>query len=214
MANDLISKRFGMCVVTSVGATSNHGPYVTVLCDCGNIKDIRLDHLESGATKSCGCYHHQLAREAHTTHGGYFTPEYRVWAEMLSRCNNPRNKAYHKYGGRGIHVCVEWHKFENFIADMGNRTSKDYSIDRINNDGNYEPANCRWATRMEQGNNTRANRILIFDGKSLTITEWSRIIGIQGATIFSRLRLGWTINKALTTPVNTKYHRNEVLGKK
>jgi len=133
------------------------------------------------------------------------TPEYYIWQAMVQRCTNSAHPSYHKYGGRGIVVCNRWRAYEAFISDMGKRPSPDHSIDRKDNDGNYEPGNCRWATLVEQANNTRANRILEIDGVSETIADWSRKCGVKPNTIVTRLRAGWSPQRAIAEPTNEKF---------
>ena len=129
------------------------------------------------------------------------SPEYMAWAQMKLRCLNPKSPKYPRYGGRGISVCSAWLEFDAFIADMGARPSPDHSIDRIDNDGDYEPSNCRWATRTQQQRNREANRRLTHDGETATLAEWAERLGISTATLYSRVgRLGWSVEKALTTP--------------
>lgn len=131
-------------------------------------------------------------------HGRTGTRVYRIWCGMLFRC---RHKI-RAYGRRGIAVCERWQTFENFLSDMGEPPTKRHSIDRINNDGDYEPGNCRWATQTEQARNTSTNTILEHDGRALTIAEWSEVTGIKEPTICVRLyELGWSVERALTTPV-------------
>lgn len=137
--------------------------------------------------------------------GGKGSPSkiYRVWRNMLNRCHNPNVPAYKNYGGRGITVCESWEKFENFLADMGEQPVGK-TLDRINNDGNYEPGNCRWATPAEQIRNRRTTTLLTFGGVTQCIADWAAEIGIGDATLRHRLKIGWPVEKALTTPVRRK----------
>lgn len=153
---DLTGVRFARVVVQwPVGRRLNKNPVWLCLCDCGHLLRADLTSLRKGAVKSCGCFQ----RELRTKHGIFVgrgnktTPEYRSWTAMLHRCTNSKHMSYHRYGGRGIMVCERWKEFANFLADMGLRPMGK-SLDRINNDGNYEPGNCRWATPKEQ----QANR--------------------------------------------------------
>ncbi len=125
---------------------------------------------------------------------------------MLSRCRNPNSDGYREYGGRGITVCERWLSFENFLADMGERPP-DTTIDRIDNDSGYEPDNCRWATRAQQANNTRRTRILDVGGERLTVPEWSARTGIPIQIIHGRLHIGWTPERAVSTPFTKRWVR-------
>lgn len=155
---------------------------VACQCGCGKVSEPRCEYLVSGETKSCGCLAYKGGLPPR--HGMTNTPTYRIYSGMLSRCRNPNRKAYADYGGRGIQVCDRWLEFENFYADMGPRPSPDHSLDRYpDSDGNYEPGNCRWATRVEQNNNRRGCVVLEHDGKRLTISQWSRESGIPESTL-------------------------------
>jgi hypothetical protein len=164
------------------------------------------------------CFHHynqwyEKNRRADPTiikHGharkGQVSPEWKIWQRMKTRCFNPTALDYSRYGGRGITVCDRWmESFENFLADMGLRPSSEHSIDRINNEGNYEPLNCRWATVIEQSNNKRSNRILVLNGEHLNMTQWSQRLDIKVSTIKTRLGLGWSDERTLTEPIRRKH---------
>lgn len=174
-------------------------------CSCGHIKEIRSDHVKYGKTKSCGCLHKKLAskrtkilHDSIRTHGMSKTSTYSTWSGMKDRCFNPKNKFFHYYGGRGIVVCDRWLDFTNFFADMGEKPSKEYSVDRIDNDGNYCPENCRWATKAEQMSNRRINRRISFNGENLTVSEWGKKTGIPTQTIYQRLEIGCDVEKILS----------------
>jgi len=198
--NDLTGKRFGRLVV--VGRISRYSNRVhwKCKCDCGRTTVVRASNLSSHAIVSCGCYHTQELAFRLTTHGLSRSPEYRIWRGLISRCNNRRNAVFTHYGGRGIKVCKRWLKFENFYVDMGNRPSRRHSIDRIDNNGNYTPKNCRWATRKQQANNARSNHRLRHNGKSMTISQWSDETGISRSAIHGRIKMGWGVARLLSTP--------------
>lgn len=157
-----MEKYNGLEIVRIVGTTSSGKRNVKIVeckCSCGNVVNVRLDNVKSGNTKSCGCYNKKLIMERNVKHNhnvrGKKSSEYISWYNMKQRCTNVNNHKYQIYGGRGISVCEEWMKFENYIKDMGLKPGPEYSIDRINVDGNYEPSNCRWSTPKEQANNRR-----------------------------------------------------------
>lgn len=141
------------------------------------------------------------------THGCAFrtlkTAEYRIWAAMKTRCSNPRQKAYTYYGARGIRVCDRWLTFENFLDDMGIRPSDKHELDRIDNNGNYEPNNCRWSVKKDQARNRRNNILVAFRGETLVLSEWAERLGISYCCLYQRLSSGWSVESAFTTP-NTR----------
>ena len=139
------------------------------------------------------------------THGMARTPEHNVWAQMKQRCFNPNHKRYLDWGGRGITICDRWkNSFNNFLADMGSRPTAKHSIDRIDNDGDYCPDNCRWATKAEQDNNRRSNRFITIDDDTLTIAQWENKMGFNKNVIQNRLNMGWSEYDAVMTPVQIK----------
>src|ERR1039458_4876959 len=136
------------------------------------------------------------------THGMLKTPEYKAWGSMKQRCFNPKCKEYKNYGGRGITMSDRWiNSFENFLQDMGQRPSKDHSIERIEVNGNYETYNCKWATLIEQHNNRRDNVFLEYKGERLTVAQLSRQEGVNYDVLLSRINRGWDVEKAIITPV-------------
>jgi hypothetical protein len=190
--------RYGRLAVIGIKDRSEAGKIRwSCRCDCGNLTVVVGSHLTSGAVISCGCYGRSVAK----THGMSKHPLFRVWTAMIHRCDNPDNKHFKDYGGRGIRVCERWRKFQNFYSDMGERPFVGAEIDRKNNDGDYTPENCRWATRAEQCSNTRANRYIEHNGVRRCVTEWSRLTGISDIMISQRVfKLGWPIHLALSVP--------------
>ena len=153
-ALDLTGVRFGkLTALKYVGVRNKVISVWLCKCDCGREKEVRLCHLRSGMTVSCGC--------KVTTHGMKYHPIYAVWTSMRQRCENSRHKFFHRYGGRGISVCHRWAKFENFRDDMFPTYKKGLTLDRTNNDGNYEPSNCKWVTPKEQCNNRDNSRMYL-----------------------------------------------------
>jgi hypothetical protein len=172
--------------------------YVRCRCVCGTEKECYVYNLKHKKTTNCGCKKPEALAAAKRTHGMTDTPEYRVWQHVITRCYNPNADKYEYYGGRGISVCARWREsFSAFLEDMGPRPSPKHQLDRKDNDGNYEKANCRWATRIEQANNKRSNHLLTLDGRTQSVASWGRELGISGRTIITRLRRGWTVDRAL-----------------
>lgn len=170
-------------------------------CVCGNEVTTLLTSVRKGETRSCGCI---VGRDSHPRHGHATTdsktPTYNSWIAMRSRCYNVNQTTYHYYGGRGITICERWAKFEHFLEDMGERP-EGTSIDRIDNDGDYEPGNCRWATRSQQAQNSRQSLAVTFNGETRNLREWARLLGMNRHTLRSRLlKAGWSVEKAMTTP--------------
>ena len=162
-------------------------------CDCGKQSTPSVTALKKGMTQSCGCYH----QERRVKHGFYKDRQYRVWLSMRQRCENPNDRSYKNYGGRGITVCERWQEFVNFLADMGPRP-KGFDIDRIDNSRGYEPGNCRWVSRRQNLLNTRLTRMLTYNGETLPMRIWADRIGVPHSTLKNRIDRGWSIEVALT----------------
>lgn len=179
-------------------------------CECGNTTLANSSQLRTGRRTSCGCakksgsqIYKRPPRHGHFV-GNRPTPTYRAWSGMLNRCRNDRSDSWVYYGGRGIKVCDRWLTFENFLADMGEKP-KGLSIDRKDNNGDYRPENCRWATDIEQHRNRSDSLLWTFKGETKTLAEWSEVTGINHCTLNSRVKdRGWDVAQSLTTPVQTK----------
>jgi hypothetical protein len=200
-ATNLVGQRFGRWSVLQKAS----GGYVC-RCDCGVERLVPGDRLQRGGSLSCGCYARENAARLGTKHGHYAggkpSPELRSWLKMKSRCYDPHNNRFDRYGCRGIRVCDRWlHSFENFLADMGPRPSPKHSIDRIDNDKDYCPENCKWSTAREQARNRSTCRYLEHGGKRMLLTDWARELGVTKALLNTRLRRGWSVARTLSTPL-------------
>jgi hypothetical protein len=190
--NDLAGRTFGRLFAVCQMPHVNGRVTWHCICDCGKLKTVDSKALITRKTASCGCLR--------VTHGKTATLLHKVWLSMRERCNNPKARAFQHYGARGIKVCPRWDDFEMFLEDMGPRPPG-MSIERIDNDGDYEPGNCRWATDFEQMQNTSRTRLLTAGGETLTASTWTRRLGAASPTIHNRLKNGWTVEQACLTPV-------------
>ncbi len=210
MGKDLTNQRFGrLTAIKTRGKTTYGQTQWECKCDCGNTVLVGIGNLRSGHTKSCGCLSKEKSSEVgkrNTKHGESFGRIYGIYRNILNRCLVTTSKDYPKYGGRGITVCEEWKNSYEAFRDwsLANGYRDNLSIDRIDNDGPYAPWNCRWTTAKVQQNNTRLNRVIEHDGKTLTLSQWSETTGINYFTLWSRLDNGWSVEEALTTTTKQK----------
>jgi len=178
-------KTYGRLTVVSIGEPSPSGRIRWICkCECGNTALVHSSSLGRG-TLSCGCLQKERTGNASRTHGKTHTKEYNAWVDVRRRCYNPKYRFFHRYGGRGITVCDRWREsFENFFADMGLCPPDKYAVGRIDNDGNYEPSNCRWENRDEEMNNTSRNRYFEYQGRIQTGTQWARELEIDPSSVY------------------------------
>ncbi len=195
-----VGDRFSRLTILELHSGSHtRGTKATCRCECGTVKTIWLSHVTRGRIRSCGCLLRETSKlNAEATHrqrgfvcqqGQSSTRAYSSWKGMLRRCNDPQNPHFHNYGGRGIGVCERWLKFENFLIDMGERPVG-LTLERVNNVKGYSPENCKWATRREQQNNRRTNRVLVLNGRAQTITQWANELGVSVSVLQYRYRAG------------------------
>lgn len=202
---NLIGKTYGRLEVVSFSHRTTKSSFWVCKCVCGKQKVIDAGNLKRSITKSCGCLHKEVFRRITTKHGLSRTKEYFTWQEIRARCYRETHKLFKDYGGRGIKVCERWNDFENFLHDMGDAPSGHrISIDRVNNDGDYKPSNCRWATSVIQNNNKRTNVFVSVDGVLKTLAQWAIDFGINKQTVYSRIRRGWNYLDSLEIPVKTQ----------
>lgn len=200
----MIGQRFGRLEVLTLAprATSGNIMY-ECRCDCGSHTITSASNLRIGKTRSCGCLRSESAARATiaaTKHGMKNTNTYRAWNAMLNRCKNPSVESYPNYGGRGISVCPQWHKFEVFFADMG-ACPPGLTLDRYpDQEGNYQPGNCRWATRSQQERNKRSTTYLEHEGVRQSVRDWEEQFGIPKDVFYYRVRNGWTPARIFGTP--------------
>lgn len=194
--NDLTGQRFGR--LTAIEIASYNPIFWTCKCDCGNIAKIRPGQLRSGHAKSCGC----LKKINHKKiNGESRTALYRQWVCMIKRCYDTKHQSYKFYGGRGISVCDEWRRYEGFRDwALKTKTNPEYSLERIDVNGNYSPSNCTWVTWKQQARNRRSSKMIEYKGETKCLAEWCEELNADYSLINSRLLRGWDFEKALKTP--------------
>lgn len=202
--HNLNGQVFGRWTVMSQAAT-RHTPggsarrYWNCMCSCGTAREVLQQHLLAGKSTSCGCYQSEVATLNGIRHGGRDTLLYEVWTQMLQRCENPRNKAFARYGSRGIKVCSDWRDFAKFDAwAAASGYAPGLTIDRKNNDGGYTPANCRWVPNVVNCRNTPRTITVQWDGADVPLNTLAEQRGLNPNTVYSRFKLkGWTLRQAL-----------------
>lgn len=196
----MIGEKFGKLTVTGSAGVNKHQKKIWhCRCECGGKSIVATGTLRSGLTKSCGCAQTSGIAGAQATHRMSRTRVYNIWVGLRDRCNNIKNADYAIYGGRGISYDPRWDSFETFYSEMGEPPAN-HSIDRIKNDGNYSKTNCRWASALTQARNSSQATPVTIDGRTMLLMDWAKECGLKPAAISNRIRRGWTIEEAVTTP--------------
>lgn len=210
MKKDLTGKRFGrLTVLKEAGRSKDRQIIWECICDCGNTTLVKAGNLTSGDTKSCGCLHKE--KFTNFKHGQRHTKLYGVWCGIKARCQNPNSTSYKDYGGRGIKICEEWEDFTNFYSwAIANGYKNGLTIERKDNNKNYSPSNCKWATYKEQANNKRNNVYFTYQGETKTLAQWDES---TDKDIAGRISKGWTIEQAMNTENNYNHTKIELEGK-
>jgi hypothetical protein len=209
---DWTGKIFGRLTIVRLVGEGNHTikNRWNCICECGNEKILKEYNFLYGNTKSCGCLQKQRASESTFKHGASKSRNYILWSHIKDRCYNPNSQYYHIYGGKGITLYKEWYdSFETFTHYIGERPTKEHSLDRIDSNKNYEPDNVRWATPTEQANNTSQNHNLTYNNVTQSIAMWERELGFSAGTLKARINmLKWSVEKAIETPVRKNNRTN------
>lgn len=197
-AEDLSGKTFGKLTALSYVKRAANGAHWYCSCACGNFRVARAKDLKTLHVRSCGCLHSETV----TKHSDSNSSEYRTWDSLKRRCYNPTTKYFDRYGGRGIQVCARWRDdYQAFLSDMGRRPSPRHSLDRIDNDGDYELSNCRWTLQVVQIRNRSIAVIFDWHGKHRSQMELAELSGIPFGTLRSRIKRGWTLERAMMQPL-------------
>lgn len=209
---DLTNQTFDrLRVVAFAGVGPHQRTMWLAKCVCGSEVTVRGSSLRNRTTRSCGCLARDIARAAGSrtrTHGLSGTSTYSIWDTMVQRCHNEKSKDYPRYGARGIEVCERWRKFDNFLADMGERPSG-LTLDRIDGSKGYSPDNCRWASYAVQVRNSSAATMVTINGKTQCLADWRKEIGLSSSAYGTRIQRGWSVERALTTPPNQAFNKNK-----
>lgn len=187
--SEIIGQKFGLLTAIEIVGKSRRGPLVKCVCECGGTKTVAQKDLRGGNNKSCGCLHKK--------HGLTGSRIYQAWGNMKKRCNDPTNKSYINYGGRGISYDKRWESFENFYEDMKDGYADDLTLDRIDVNKDYSKDNCRWADKETQANNTTTNNLVSYKGETMTQAEFARKYNLDYELFRHRLQDGWSIERAM-----------------
>lgn len=208
----LTGKRFGSLVVLSRAGRQKR--YITWLCrcDCGAEREVSGHNLRRGRTKNCSAKLHKVERPPSIT--AQYKSEYQSWINMRARCLDTKHKKYLIYGARGITICERWNEFKNFMLDMGRKADPKFTIEREDVNGNYEPANCRWISRKDQGRNKRNSVFVTYQNKKVLLIDLVEELGLSRPLVYERLKLGWTLAQAIALPNGSSVNRGRPRGKR
>lgn len=198
---EMTGQRFGALTVLSRAGSLRSFAAWLCRCDCGQEVVVRSDKLREGRRKACTLNGHTWQSQQPRALSTRYPSEYSTWEHMHARCKNKGHRNYKNYGGRGIRVCKEWRSFEQFFKDLGAKPSALHTIERDDTNGNYEPANCRWATAAEQRRNTRTSVFVEYEGQRMLLTDVVEKLGLKRSVVYGRLKNGWHLEDALTVPV-------------
>ena len=207
----LNGQRFGALTVVSRAHNENGYAFWNCRCVCGAECIVRGAHLRQGRRKHCGAAVHRFRPPPLTVQ---YKSEYQSWTNMRERCNNPKHKKYPIYGGRGITVDSRWNEFKNFMLDMGRKPDPKFTIERDNVNGNYEPTNCRWISRKDQGRNKRNSVFVTYNGKRILLIDLVEELGLSRNIVYQRLKLGWTLAQAIGIPLGAATTAGRPRGKR
>lgn len=195
----LNGQRFGLLTVIERAGSAEGFALWKCRCDCGREIIVAGNKLRAGRKNCCPSAEHKSARRISLT--VEYKSEYQSWRKMRDRCNDPNHKAYLNYGGRGITVCDRWKVFRDFMLDMGRKPHPRYTIEREDVNGNYEPANCKWIARADQGRNKRNSVFVTYNGKRILLIDLVEDLGLSRSTVYGRLKGGWTLAQAIALPL-------------
>lgn len=198
---DLTGRKYGRWTVIRKAESTDGRSWFFCQCECGTERNVRGQRLINGGSQSCGCGQKEAVKKCKQRHGESFTKLHSVWCAIKTRCYNSENPNYKRYGARGIRVCKEWmESYEEFAKFVGQPPTAQHSLERIDNNGNYEPGNVRWATKKEQARNRRTNRIVDINGERHCLAEWLEEKGLHKSTFEGRIRRGWNEQDAILEP--------------